>query len=836
MKKIFVVFILLLAWRATFADTLTGLTLDADSKKSIEGVSIYIQELNLSTISDIDGKFFFSDLEPGTYKITIKRIGYAGEKLEIIFPETNKLNIHLKFKPLVVEGIKVSSTKARERETPVTFTNLSQEEIIRNNFGQEIPMLLDEVPGVFTYSDAGGIIGNAHLKIRGFDQKRIGVMINGIPLNDPEDHNVYWVNMPDFAESTSDIQFQRGVGSSLYGISTFGGSLNMQTSPLISENRTEVFASYGSFKTYKAGVKLARRFGKYSTNIRFSKVGSDGYRDNSASDLWAIFTNISRIGDKSVTEFNFYTGHELTHAAWEASWEGDLEVNHQHNPYTYDNYVDDFSQPHFELHHSYFLNERSDIKNSFFYIRGKGYYEQFKDGKDLWEYGLADEPFEEDDDGNVISGIKSDLIRQKWVTKNHYGWVSQYNLHHKLGSLTLGSYLSLFDSDHWGEIKEVIGADTLDISYEEGQKYYNYTGDKQYITFYVNELFKPINNLSVMVNLYFQHINYEFAQQEAGNFAGEFLNSYEVDYNFFNPRFGINYNLNENFNIYGNVSLSSREPTDDELYDTWDGPDDLGVTPLFATADTVFTDTGSVERVNWSDPYVKEEKLVDYEFGIGYVGGIWNLQANLFWMNFNDEIVPYGGADDEGNPIRGNADKTVHRGVELSAKMQLPANLEFSGNFSYSDNYFEDFIMYEEQWFEDEFGNWYSETVETDLSCNTIAGFPDIITSGKLSYKTEPLHFFTQLQYVGKQFLDNTENEDRTIDPYAIVNVGGSLSLAKLFGKTDLQLNMRINNVLDKEYETAGYYDSWGGPDWSGANYYWPAAGRNLIAGIRVGF
>ncbi|MBL7149812.1 MAG: TonB-dependent receptor [Candidatus Cloacimonetes bacterium] len=818
MKKIFVVFILLLAWRATFADTLTGLTLDTDSKKPIEGVSIYIQELNLITISDIDGKFFFSNLEPGTYKITIKRIGYTGEKLEINFPETNKLNIHLKFKPLVVEGIKISSTKARERETPVTFTNLLQEEIIRNNYGQEIPMLLDEVPGVFTYSDAGGIIGNAHLNIRGFDQKRIGVMINGIPLNDPEDHNVYWVNMPDFAESTSDIQFQRGVGSSLYGISTFGGSLNMQTSPLILENRTEVFASYGSYKTYKTGVKLAGRFGKYSTNIRFSKVGSDGYRDNSVSDLWAIFTNISRIGDKSVTEFNFYTGHELTHAAWEASWEGDLEVNHQHNPYTYDNYVDDFSQPHFELHHSYFLNERSDIKNSFFYIRGKGFYEQYKYDRNLWEHGLVAEDNDEE----------ADMIRQKWVTKNHYGWVSQYNLRHKMGSLTLGSYLSLFDSDHWGEIIEVIGADTLEISYEEGQNYYNYTGDKQYITFYGNELFKPINNLSLMVNLYFQHINYEFAQLEAGNFAGEYLNSYEVDYNFFNPRFGINYNLNENFNIYGNVSLSNREPTDDELYDTWDGPDDLGVAPLFATADTVFTDTGAVERINWSEPYVKEEKLVDYEFGIGYVGGIWNLQTNLFWMNFADEIVPYGSADDEGSPIRGNADKTVHRGVELSAKMQLPANLEFSGNFSYSDNYFQKFKMY--TWDE----NW--NVVQVDFKDKTIAGFPKIITSGKLSYKTEPLQLFTQLQYVGKQFLDNTENEERTIDPFMVVNVGVSFNLAKLFGKTDLQLNVRINNILDEEYETAGYYDPWGGPDWSGANYYWPAADRNFMAGIRVGF
>ena len=205
-------------------------------------------------------------------------------------------------------------------------------------------------------------------------------------------------------------------------------------------------------------------------------------------------------------------------------------------------------------------------------------------------------------------------------------------------------------------------------------------------------------------------------------------------------------------------------------------------------------------------------------------------------MNFTDEIVAYGGADDEGSPIRGNAEKTVHRGVELSAKVKLPAYLELSGNFSYSDNYFEDFIMYEEQWFEDEFGNWYSETIETDFSGKTIAGFPDVISSGKLAYKKGYFNLFAQMQYVGKQYLDNTENEDRTIDPFKVLNIGAVINIAKLFDKTDLQLNLRVNNILDEEYETAGYYNPWGGADWSGANYYWPAAGRNFVAGLRLGF
>ncbi len=813
MKKIFIVFILLLAWKVTFADTLTGSILDADSQKPVEGVSIYIPEINLSDVSDLDGKFIFSELEPGTYKISIKRIGYASKKIEINFPETNKLNVLLKLKPLIVEGIKISSTRARERETPVTFTNLGSEAIREINYGQDIPMLMSEVPNVFSYSEAGNGFGYSHLKIRGFDQKHIGVMINGIPLNDPEDHQVYWVDMPDFAESTSDIQFQRGVGSSLYGVSTFGGSLNLQTNNLSTPNRTEIFSNFGSYNTYKYGVKTNYEILKnYKLNLRFSRINSDGYRNNSASEQWSYFANLSRIGERSVTELNVYGGNELTHAAWYASSESDLEVNHQHNPITYDNEIDDFSQPHFELHHSYFLADNANVKNTLFYIRGNGYYEQYKDDRDLWEYGLAEEE----------DLLEADLIRKKNVTKNHYGWIGELGYKHGKGELTLGSYLSLFDSDHWGEIIEIMGADTLGISYEEGQKYYNYTGDKQYITFYVNEMYSPISNLNLMANLYFQKINYKFEQYEAGNFEGAFLNSYEVDYDFFNPRFGINYNLNENINFYGNVSFAQREPADDELYDTWDGPDDLDVAPLFAEADTIYSN-GDIERIEWSDPYVKEEKLVDYEFGMGYICGLWDIRTNLFWMNFKDEIIPYGGVDDDGYPIRGNADETVHRGVEISLKTQLPYNLLFSGSFSYNDNYFKKFIMYD--WDE----SW--NVIELNFKDKTIAGFPDILANGRLSYKTEPLLISVQIQHVGKQYLDNTENEDRTIDPFNVVNASVIYKIVKVFGKSDIELSFRINNILDKEYETAGYYDSW-----EGANYYFPAVGRNFVAGVRVGF
>jgi iron complex outermembrane receptor protein len=763
------------------------------------------------TYTDEVGKFYF-DINEGN--LFIERIGY--QKFEYYFDDRTsqmELTIDLAPQSYILEGIKTTETRAANRKTPVTFSNISKEEIAEKNVGQDIPLLMNDIPNVYSYSESGSGVGYSHLKVRGFDEKRIGVMINGIPLNDPEDHNVYWVNMPDLAESMQDVQFQRGVGSSLYGVSSFGGSMNIETSDISSVDDLQVFSNFGSYDTYKLGMKFTKNFlNKYKINLRLSKVKSEGYRDNSASYLWAFYTSMAYKGKRSITELNFYGGNEKTHASWYASYEGDLEENHQQNPITYDNEIDDFSQPHLELHHRYYLNKKSDLVNTFFYIHGNGFYEQFKAGRDLWEYGLND----------IKDAVESDLVRQKKVIKNQYGWVSKLSYSHTKGKLTIGGYISLFDSEHFGEVVSLETEGVIAPDFYEGFEYYNYTGDKKYYTFYANEQIKLFKDLNLMANLYYQKINYKFEQHEAGNFEGAFLNSYEVDYDFFNPRFGVNYNISKSLNTYANVSLAHREPTDAELYDTWDGPDDLGVTPLFAESESITNASGDTLRIEWSDPYVKPEKLMNYELGFGYVNGIWNIQTNFFMMNFQNEIIAYGGADDDGSPIRGNADETVHRGVEFSVKTELPNNLYFDGNLSYNDNYFKKFIM----------KDWAGDI---DLTGKKIAGFPDILGNAKISYRTKMLTTFIQIQHVGKQYLDNTENEERTINAFSVANAAMILRLANL-GMKNIELSARMNNILNLEYETSGYYDSWGGPTWSGANYYFPAAGRNFMFGVRCGF
>jgi iron complex outermembrane receptor protein len=814
MKKNVVLLLFILAVQVIFADTIWGKITDSKTQEPIVSVGITIDQAEKLAYSDEEGKFLFRDIPAGDYELNFKRIGYQEKTIAITVPLESSLNIQLIPKPTRQAGIKVAATRAKPRETPVTFSNLSKNEIQKSNYGQDLPLLIDEMPNVYAYSDAGSGMGYSYLKVRGFDQKHIGVMINGIPLNDPEDHQVYWIDMPDLAESIDNIQFQRGVGSSLYGVSAFGGSLNLQTSSFQQKDKFELFSNYGSYNSYKVGAKFNYNLSpKWNLNLRLSKMESDGYRDNSASELWSYFTNITRKSEHSLTELNFYGGNELTHAAWDASSEADLQENHQHNPITYKNEIDDFDQPHLELHQSYQLNSKLNLDNSLFYIKGKGYYEQLEDDEDLWEYGLCSEP----------DSLESDLVRQKWVEKNQYGWVGRMNWQHRQGELTLGSYLSLFDSDHWGKVEKLLNPPAAVEDFQPGQHYYNYTGDKKYLTFFANEEYKLNPKLNLMLNLYYQYITYEFQQKEEGNFSGALLNSYEVDYSFFNPRFGVNYNLNENWNIYGNISQAQREPTDDELSDTWDGPDDLGVQPLFSTVDTVYTASGQIDHLKWQDPQVKPEKLIDYELGFGYQTPDLLFKVNLFWMNFRDEIVPYGTVDDDSQPIRGNADKTVHRGIELSLNSYLPYNLAFSGNFSYNDNYFEEFTMYD--W--DENGN----TVALDFSGNQITGFPNILSSGKLSYLGSNFETGLQLQYVGKQYLDNTENDNRVVDPYTLVNFNFNYDLTQLFDLANVTLTLHANNLLDKEYETSGYYDAW-----AQENYYYPGPGRNFMAGLRMSF
>lgn len=812
-RKLMFVVVLLMVFCIADAEMISGRVISAKDLRGVEDAMIWLDGSNAKTVTNNEGLFFFKNVKPGSYVLRVKHIAFQDYSQKVDVPVDDVLLIQLGRMVHQISGASVSDTRAQERKTPVAVTNLGSSEIRSKLQGQDLPLILDDIPGVTSYSESGSGSGYSYMKARGFDQKRIGVMINGIPLNDPEDHRVYWVDMPDFSESVQDIQFQHGVGASRYGIASFGGSLNIQTVSAENEHYNQLFYQAGSYNTHKYGIQYNSELRRgLDLNIRLSKITSDGYRDNSASELQSLYGSITYKGLQSVSQFNYFTGHEKTHAAWDASWEEDLNDNHQHNPIEYDNEIDDFEQPHIEFHNFFSINNKTQLKNSLFYIKGKGFYEQLKYDRDLWEYGLAEE----------ADVQYADIIRQKWVEKNHYGWITSLSHEHLKGEFACGTYLSYFNSDHWGEVDDILTGD-IPAEFSNSFKYHQYQGEKKYLTAYANENYRIMKDINLQANLHYQYITYDFDQKEAGNFTGEYLNSYSVDYSFFNPQVGVNYNLNKKWNVFASTAIAHREPADNELYDIWDGPDDLGVKPLFEDFHIQYDDDGNISGYEWENPLVDPEYVIDYELGAGYTDDKINWRVNAYYMDFKNEIVDFGGVDDEGYSIRGNADATVHQGIETMIRLLLPLRFNFAASYSFSDNYFKDFTY-------DYYGT------EMDLTGNQLAGFPQHSGQWKLSRDMSFSKLFIQMKYTGKQFLDNTESEEHIIDEYNVWNLGCDLDLPKILGRTNLSLQFRMNNVFDLEYETAGYLDEGDGDYDYNDNFYYPAAGRNYSLALRAKF
>ena len=821
---------------------ITGYVFDGQTREALAGANVSIAETALGGMTDEQGFFTIEVSKPGVYTVNVSYVGYRPAKRPVKLLDERE-TVVFQLQPLILPGqtIVITETRAKSGETPVAFSNMSREEIENTYTASDVPMMLSTLPNTYSYSLTGDELGYSFLKIRGFDQKRIGVMINDIPLNDPEDHQVYWVDMPDLAESTQDIQVQRGVGSTVYGTSTFGGSVNILTNQL--GGRKGISAQFlgGSFNTKKFAFKYNSGLvdNTYAFHARFSRITSDGFRENSGSELWSYFLSAARYDEKMITRLNIYGGQEITHPDWDGLYEEDMNKDRTMKYSTYANDIDNFSQPHFELINEWFINKEMTWKNSFYYIRGAGYYENLKNRKKLVDFGM--QPFATYDPGLFGSDSlkyyetvgdsllyrdaegryyvkRTDLVRQKWVKKNQYGWVSRFNVQVPDGALSMGFSSYLFDSDHFGK---VIWAKNMPAEYDADRKYYAYNGDKKAATAFINFDYDYTKKIKIMSNLLYEYKWYEMQQQAVANFQGDKVNSYRVEYHFLSPRLGATYLFDKNWNMFVNLSYSQREPSDDDLYDTWQGPDDLGVPPLFAQSDTLRSG-GTITGVRWSEPYVKPEEVMDLELGIHYSSPALALGLNLYRMDFRNEIVPFGTVDNDGRPIKGNAGSTIHQGVEFSFNAQPLKYIQFSGNFSYSQNYFRQFLYNEIDW---ETGQ-VAQTI--DLSGNSIAGFPEMIGNVQITSEYRNLYAALMGQYVGKQYLDNTQNENRIIDPYFTLRLVLAYRIDWITSLPSMRFQLKINNLLDEEYETAGYYYY--------GNYYWPAAGRSIYAGVTVEF
>ncbi len=715
----------------------------------------------------------------------------------------------------------VTATQAVERETPVTFTNLSKGLIQQRYSMQDVPVLLAQLPSMISFSDGGNGIGYNYVILRGFDQRRLSVMVNGIPQNDPEDHNVYWIDFPDILASTSNIQVQRGAGSAFYGPPAIGGSVNIVTNPFTPQPFAKFESMFG-FQEYGDSSqslpmtmrKLSITFNsglvdnKYMFYGRLGKINSNGYRRHSWFETDSYFLGALLLGENTTTRIHLFGGplqdglvykglpkfanenkkmRRMNYSDWGLSVDG---KQYSYTVLRRDQENEQFNQPHYEILHEWKISETQKLHNTVFYYNSNGWFD--------YDGSWADTSMLRVDraHGFVLKQNLSNTIIRAGVDLVQWGWLPRYEWSHENGTLTVGAEYRYHKGVHWAKVQYAEG---LPSNYNPDYRFYQYEGIKNMASLYVAEVYHMQENLSVMANLQFAYNKYQIQNEK---FLG---NSFSIPYYFLNPRLGVNYNITDEWNTYISFGYTTREPRLRNLYAAEDAY--FGATPVFE-ATTVANKT----IYDFTKPLVKPEQLLDFELGAGYKTEKITGNVNVYWMEFTHELVKSGQIDIFGNPVYGNADRTRHFGFEADATIQASNELSISGNFTLSSNKIVRYSFIDSA----SGGVRYAR----NLDGNPIAGFPDVMGNLRINYQVGNLTTSLAAKYVGSFYTDNFKNADNKNDAYTLVNFESLYTLPKIMD-TEIALRGEIRNVLNRLYLQTG----------EGAEFF-PAAERNYLIGI----
>lgn len=797
-----------------FAQTnIEGIVYDKETNESLVGANVYIENSFYASYTDVDGEFYFRNIETTSNNIIISFIGYETDTIQLNLKSDQVLTIYLKRNEYKTEEVIVSATRAGD-QNPSTKTDISAEEIAENNMGADMPYLLQQTPSVVTTSDAGAGIGYTGIRIRGIDPTGINVTVNGIPVNDSESHGVFWVNMPDLASSLSSLQIQRGVGTSTNGAGAFGASINMQTNALSKKSFAEINNSFGSFNSRKHTVKVGSGLinNRYAVEARLSKINSDGYIDRASADLRSYYLSGTFYGKKTIIKALAFGGRERTYQSWygtpEAKLTGDLaslettisnegfsdeiaenlrNSDRRYNHYLYENEVDNYGQDHFQLHFSHEFSKKITANLAFHYTLGKGYFEQFKENEDLADYKLNDVILNSD---TITS---TDLIRRRWLDNDFYGLTYSvlYNASNKL-NLNLGGGINKYEGDHFGEI---IWAEFASNGFLGDNYYFNY-GNKTDANFYLKANYQINKELIVFADLQGRFINYKTKGTDNDQRA---LNI-EEDYQFFNPKLGINYKLNEKSSISALAAVGNREPSRSDLIDQ----------------DTLAN---------------KSEQLQNLEVGYNLKNRKYSISFNFYYMQYKDQLINTGKVNDVGSPVRENIENSYRRGLEFSGIYALSKKIEFRLNATYSQNKiigFEEGFQYTEA---------NGDKVNTYRKANTrIAFSPDITANSELTARpAKNLELGFQSRYVGKQYLDNSEREFKSLDAYFVSDLRVEYKIPSKSIR-EVRLMARVNNLFSEKYSANGYTYSYAYQGIITENFLFPQALRNYMIALNLKF
>ncbi len=698
----------------------------------------------------------------------------------------------------ITEAVIISAVRASQN-TPATFSTIPKEELARKNLSQDLPYLLSNQPSVVATSDAGNGVGYTGLRIRGSDITRINVTINGIPLNDPESHAVYWVDVPDFASSVNSLQLQRGVGSSTNGAGAFGASMNLETSNLQTAPSALISASAGSFGTYKttfqAGTGLIKDHWVFDG--RASALGSDGYIDRASSKLNSFFLQGGFTNEKTIVKAITFGGNEKTYQAWYGidpytmqtdrtfNWAGVI-FNDDGTMSYYKNQTDNYKQNHYQLHVSHQFTRNLSINVAGHYTYGRGYYEEYMQDQNFADYGMPNQYFGRDSlfqDGQYNYFYhdtlkQTDLIRRRWLDNQYYG--TTWSVHHHKGNtdLILGGAWNKYDhARHYGE---VIWAQ-YSGDQQPDQPYYDNMGYKTDFNIFLKAGWTPVKNLTFYGDLQYRDIIYKAHGIE--NYQEEIY--IDEHFQFLNPKAGISYHTKAGL-FYASYGIAHREPIRDD-----------------------FTDATPGEKP-------KAELLGNLEVGLRRNESNFNYEVNYFLMNYHNQLVLTGEINEDGNYIRKNAGKSYRTGIEMMAGYRFSHLLQVNGNLALMKS----ITDYKEQ-----------ESEGTIKEYNHVAiSFSPAVTGGG-EVRINPVKDFEiswEYRYVSRQYLDNTENKDFSLDPYAVNNLRLEFRITEAKAG-DIEFTFLVNNILNNTYESNGYmYD--------GIPYYYPQAGIHFMAGITLMF
>lgn len=797
--------------------TVRGKVTDAVNGDALQGASVFIGKIDKGVATDAGGNFLIKNVPAGKYSLRVSMIGYRDVEIDIDVANEVVVTVIMDRSFVGLDEVIVTGTRATEN-TPTTFTNVKKEDIEKQNLGQDLPFLLNWTPGVVTTSDAGAGIGYTGIRIRGSDPTRINVTINGIPVNDSESQGVFWVNTPDLATSTDNIQVQRGVGTSTNGAGAFGASINVLTNGLSQEPMARVNSTFGSYNTQKFNAVYSTGLlaDKWAFEGRLSSITSDGFIDRASADLSSYYLSGGYYGKKSVIKFVTFSGNEVTYQSWwgtpEAKLKGDaagIEAVIANNGYTaaqaenlrnsgrtfnfyqYDNQVDDYGQDHYQLHFAHTFNTEWSLNSALFYTKGGGFFEEFRNDDDLADYQLDD----------VVIGAttinSSDLIRRRWLDNDFYGMT--YGLNYETEDVTavLGGGYNKYDGLHFGEVIWAQFASNGSIRH----RYYESNSDKTDFNTFFKLNYQVSPNLNLFGDLQLRAVGY------SGMGVDNDLRPIDFDenYTFFNPKFGATLDLGGNANVYASFAVGNKEPNRSDIIDATPGT------------------------------FPEHETLNNLEIGYRKAAGNYAFQVNYYLMDYTNQLVLTGEVNDVGAGIRTNVADSYRMGIEAQLGMKIASKLNWNVNVALSENKISEFneLILDYGPAFDEFNE-----VRTTFEDTDIAFSPSVVLGSQLSY--EPAEGFSMSllsKYVGDQFLDNTQNENRKIDAFFVNDVRINY-IFKTKAIKEVSLNLLVNNVFNTEYESNGYtFGYFGGRDFEvRENYLYPQAGTNFLFSVGLGF